>query len=175
MNTSTSIFGHGSKVDVHVADLAEEVVLVGPPVATGRVVRVGVQDSHASELSGSCDDRAVGCVADQLGVVIHLNWLRNLVGAAGEVDNSRGDGGRVAPRVVAAASDSGAVRVTDGLVDGFGVISVTVTDGSVIFDVAENLVFGIISPDGSLALDGLHPVARRRLARCQRCGSGRNK
>ena len=175
VNASTSTFGHACEVDLHIANLAEEVVLVGPPVAACAVIGVCIEHSHACEVGGSGDDRAIQSITDELSVVVHLNWRRDFVCTLGEVHDGRSDSGRVAPGIVATTSNGGTVRLADGLVDGGGVVSVTIADGSVILDVAENLIVVVVAPDCALTLDVLHPKGRSGLARFKRCRSSRNK
>jgi len=156
VNAGAGGFGHASEIDFEVANLAEEVVLVGPPVAASVVVRVRIQYGHTNERGCSSNDRAVDSIADDLSVIVHLDGCGDNVGALGEVDNSRSDGGRVAPRVMAATLDGGTLSIADGAVDSFGVVARTIAFGAVVLDVTEDLVV-VITPDRALAFNGLHP------------------
>lgn len=140
MNTSTSGVIHGSEVDLEVANLAEEVVLVDPPVGAIVVVRVGINDGHAGEGGRGLDDGQAGGVANQLSIIILLDGSADNVGTGREVDEGRGDGGRLAVRTATTA-------IGDGSIDGGSIISRTVTSSTVILDVTENGV-------GTVALEG---------------------
>lgn len=140
MDTGTSGVVHGGQVDLEVANLAEEVVLVDPPVGAIVLVRVCINDSHAGESGRGLDDGQAGGIANQLGVVVLLDGSADNVGTGREVDEGRGDGRGLA--VLATTATIG-----DGSVDGGSIIGRAVTSGTIILDVAENGV-------GAVGLEG---------------------
>lgn len=141
VDASTSGVVHGSEVDLEVANLTKEVVLVDPPVGAIIFVRVGVNDSHAREGSRSLNYGQAGGVTNELGVVVLLNRSADNVGTGGEIDKGRSDGRRLA--VQAAATTIG-----DGGVDGGSVVSGAITSSAIILDVTENGV-GAVGLEGS--------------------------
>lgn len=104
----TSAFGnrHVGDVNDKVADLAEEVVLVGVPLGaiTARNVRIGVDDSKTFKVGQGFDDRKVSGVANELGVVVLDDRLADTIDAGREVDESGSNGRRVAAIAASIAS-----------------------------------------------------------------------
>ena len=152
VDTSSLGERHGSQVNVKVADLAEEVVLVHPEVVAFVVVGVSVDDGHAFELGQSLDRRAVDGVADQLGVVELNDGLADGVCAWREVHQCRSGGAR-------GATLATSLTIGDGLVDCFRVVGRAVTLGTVVSNVAEDLVARFAECRYPLPLDGAEPPA----------------
>lgn len=110
---------HGSEVNNEVANLTEEVVLVGVPVVPGVVVWIGVDNGDTLERSRCLDSRDVDSIADKLGVVQLNEGCADEVGARWEVHNRRSDGRGVT--TLATAITGG-----DCVVDGSSIIFVAV-------------------------------------------------
>jgi hypothetical protein len=174
VNTSGSL---GSRnVNDEVADLTVEVVLVGEPVGTITTwdIRICVHDSHALEGGGSLDGGEVVDITNKLGVVVLDDGFAHSVGTSREVNDSRSCGRRV---TALAAS----LAISNGLVDSRSVVSSTITNGTVVLDVTEDLVgilVGVVRRN-TLALDVSEPVpspcGRRRSLWCcdgSGCGGG---
>ena len=70
MDTSASCRRHSSQVNDEIPNLTKEIVLVGIPVAAGRVVRVRVNDSDTLESSRSLNSRDSVGVTNELGVIV---------------------------------------------------------------------------------------------------------
>ncbi|CAH0048977.1 unnamed protein product [Clonostachys solani] len=140
VNTS---LGLGSDIDLEVANLSEEVVLVGEPVVTGISIRVRVDDSHALEVGTGLEGRDIREVTNQVGVVVGNDGLGDNVGTRGEVDESGSGGARVA------AQTASVVASSDGSVDGNSVIRGTITLGTVVFDVTEDGVVATAGAEGN--------------------------
>lgn len=104
VDTGTGSGGHRGQVDDEVADLAEEVVLVGEPVDASVSVRVCVNDGHADEASGGLQGWWLGEISDHLRVVVLGQWLADHVGSGGEVDETWGDSRGVTALAAAVAS-----------------------------------------------------------------------
>ena len=151
VDTGTGALGHTSQVDLEVANLAEEVVLVGVPVGTVVVVRVDIDDSHTFEVGGGLQDGEVADITNHVGVVVGKKGLGDNVGTGREVNKS----GSNSLRITTLAA---AVAVREGRVDGFGVIRASITLGAVILDIAEDLVVGRVTKGNlTLTLDGREP------------------
>lgn len=153
VNTSASSLRLSSEVNLEVANLAEEVVLVGVPVVASVVVGVGVDDGNAGKVGSRLDGRNVDSITNKLSVVVLDDGLGNKVGTRGEVDKSR----RGSTGVTALAT---ATTVSDGAVDSIGIISSAVTSGAVILYVAEDLEVVAAVSNGTLALNVGEPPAR---------------
>ncbi|CAI6089739.1 unnamed protein product [Clonostachys chloroleuca] len=135
--------GLGGDVDLEVANLSEEVVLVGEPVVTGVSVRVGVDDSHALEVGTGLEGGDIRKITNQVGVVVGNDGLGDNVGTRGEVDESGSGGAGVA------AQTASVVASSDSSVDGNSVIRGTITLGTVVFDVAEDGVVATTGAEGN--------------------------
>lgn len=147
VDTSTRGLRHGGQVDLEVADLTEEVVLVGEPVVAVGIVWVRVDDSHALEAGSSLEGRWVHGIANELGVVVLDDRLADEVGTRREVDNGGGDSGRVASLTAAASGG-------DGVVDGISRVPRTSWVGTKVSDdVTVELVSGRSKVGGALTLD----------------------
>lgn len=164
VDAGTLVEWHVLDVDDKVANLAEEVVLVGPPVAAVILVGISVNHGHAFKVGGGLESRRVDGITDHLGVVVGNDRLADAVGAGREVHKTGSRGLR-------GAAETTAVLVADGPVDGLGIIGGAIALGTVVLNIAEDLVVGRVGVEGSitLPLDGTEPPARF-LAR----GWGRN-
>ena len=145
MNTCSSLGGRD--VNDEVANLAVEVVLVRVPVGTVTTwdIGIGIDQAHTLEVRSGLEDRHVQWVTDELGVVVLNDGLADHVSAGREVDERGCCGGRV-------ASLAATIAVSDDLVDDFSVIGRTVTLGSELLDVTEDLVRCWVGVERSLAL-----------------------
>ncbi|CAG9937310.1 unnamed protein product [Clonostachys rosea f. rosea IK726] len=143
VDTSTRGLGLGGDVDLEVANLSEEVVLVGEPVVTGVGVGVGVDDSHALEVGTGLEGGDIRKITNQVGVVVGNDGLGDNVGTRGEVDESGSGGAGVA------AQTASVVASSDGSVDGNSVIRGTITLGTVVFDVTEDGVVATTGAEGN--------------------------
>lgn len=124
-------------------------------------VQVGIRVDQANaavrlKVGAAFDGRRVGGIADDLGVVVVDDIISDEVGTGREVDDSRRGGGSIAEGTPAAT-----IAGADGVVDGDGVVSDSVSPGTIVFDVAEDLV-GFVGVEGgdALVLNLLHPVSR---------------
>lgn len=154
VDTSTGGVWHLREVNLKVADLAEEVVLIGPPVQACGVVRICVKDSHASEVRGCLQDGSVVWVANELSVVSHFDGCADGVHARRHVDKGGSNGPGIAPRIVGAAGNI-AIGKIDSVLDGFARIA---RDGS------EDTVSVAVPPGSALVLDVSQPVATATLS-----------
>ena len=111
MNTSTDRDRHGRDVDNKVADLTEEVVLVGIPLctATSWNIWIGVKHGKALKVGGSLDDREIVRIANKLCVVVLNDRPANKVGTRREVDNGWFDGRGIAALATSRARGDGGV------------------------------------------------------------------
>ena len=146
-------------INFKVANLAEKVVLVDIPVAAVIVVGVRVDDCHALEAGRRLKCWRCNGIADELSVVVLDNGLADDIGARREVNESRND-----CRGVTALATTVAIR--DGSVDCFGIVGRTVSFGTIVLDVAENLKVARAKSDTALSLDAGKPVWRCRSS-CQ--------
>lgn len=155
VDTGTNSLGHTSQINLEVANLTEEVVLVGEPIDTV-VVGVRVNDGHALKVGSSLESRERGDITDELSVVVGNNGLGDDIGTRGEVDKSRSDGGGI-------ATLSTSVALADGGIDGSGIVGASIALCTVVLDVAEDLVAsGITESYSSLTLNGAEPPRSAR-------------
>ena len=149
-------------IDDEVANLTEEVVLVGEPVGS-IIVRVGVEDSHAFEVVRSQKRGRIDSIANHLRVVVHLDRFADLVCAWREVDD-----GRVDSRGIAAAHARGlptaSVARSNSLVDGGSGVGVSSGICAEVLDnIAENLVAVLTLPHSVLGtIHGTKPESAAR-------------
>ncbi|CAG9998128.1 unnamed protein product [Clonostachys byssicola] len=140
VDTSTRGLGLGGDVNLEVANLSEEVVLVGEPVVTGVGVRVCVNDSHALEVGTGLEGGDIREITNHVSVVVGNDGLGDNVGTRGEVDESGSGGAGVAAKTASVVASS------DGSVDGISVIRGTITLGTEVFDVTED---GVVTATGA--------------------------
>ena len=152
-------------VDDQVADLSPEDIGCTVAQVAGVLVRVGLDQADVSALGGKVGRRSDGRqavrVSNHLSIVIVDDGGRDQVCARGEVNHRRG-GGRRRARARSASVASG-----DGGVDGGGVVGHTITFGTEIHDITENLVAagsGVESCN-TLMFDVFHPVIARASGR----------
>lgn len=151
VDTGAGALGHTSEVDLEVANLAEEVVLVGVPVGAVVVVGIDVDDSHTLKVGSGLEDGEIVHITNHVSVVVRKDGLGDDIGTGRKVNKSGSDGSRVTALAAATA-------IREGGVDSRGVIGASITLGTVVLDVAENLVIsGIAVGNGTLTLDGGHP------------------
>lgn len=91
MNTSSNIHRHSCEIDNEIADLAEEIILVGVPIDSPIGIWVWVEKSNTSEVWKSLDSGNRNCVANKLCVIELDNGFANPVCSRGEVDKSGSD------------------------------------------------------------------------------------
>lgn len=120
VDTGSGALRHSREIDNEVANRAEEVVLVGVPVGTVIVVRVGVDNSNTLESRSGLQSGNIERITNHLGVVVLDDGLGDNIGTGWEVNQSRSNSGRV-------AVFSTAVARRDSLVNGIGVISGAIT------------------------------------------------
>ncbi|KAI6772738.1 hypothetical protein HG530_003696 [Fusarium avenaceum] len=169
VDTGSRTLGHTSKVNLEVTDLAEEVVLVGVPVGTVGVVGIGIDDSHTLEVGRRLENGKLTEITNHVGVVVGENRLGDNVGTRREVNNSRGNSGRV-------AALAATVAIRKGGVDGRSVVRAAITLGAVILDVTEDLVVASTAiGNGTLALDRREPPRPSSSRSHSRSGVLRNR
>lgn len=153
VDTSASLGTQVGDVNDEVANLTEKVVLVGVPVGTVILVRVRVDDSHADKAGSGLEGGNINGITNKLSVISLHNGLADHVSTGREVDEGRLGSLRVTAETATRA-------VGDSRVDGIGVISRSVTLGTIVHHVAEDLVGAVVSKDGSLATSHVgQPVA----------------
>ena len=152
VNTGTSI-AHTSKIDLEVSDLTEEVVLVGPPVVASVIIRIRVDDTNTLETSVGLDGGDGVEVTNEVSVVVRNDGSGNKVSSGREVDDGRGGG-------LGVTTLSATRAISDGAVDSSGIVGGTVTFGTVVGDVTEDLVVSSTTEgDAALTVDvGEPPV-----------------
>lgn len=91
MDTRTTCRRHGCQINDEVANLAEEVVLIGIPVGPCIIVGVAVHDCDALERWCGFDRRKIDSISDKLGVVQLNQRLADEVGTRRKVDKGWSD------------------------------------------------------------------------------------
>lgn len=109
MDTSSLAPVQTGQVNDNVANAAEEVVLVGVPVAAIVLIRVRVDNGNAFERRRSLDDGHVERISHDLGVVVLDDRFGHDIGAWREVDERRSGRRRVTSLSTAASGGDGRV------------------------------------------------------------------
>ena len=89
VDTSTLVCWHGGQINDKVANLAVEVVLVGVPVGSIRLIGIRVNDSHALEARVCLDSRKVDSISDELSVIVLNDWTLDEICSRRKVYNRR--------------------------------------------------------------------------------------